>query len=135
VRNPITQHRATQLRNSSTDAERRLWRFIRQRQLNGYRFRRQVPIGCYIADFVCFEARLIVELDGGQHSQSRAYDARRERFLTGEGYQVLRFWNNDVLQNMDGVFQVLMKAVGTGLRGCPSAPSLTLPRGAGEGKR
>ena len=91
--------RARTLRREMTEAEKRLWQILRSRQTEGYRFRRQVPIGGFIADFVCHEARLIVEIDGGQHDPSSEAEASRTRFLEAEGYRVLRFWNNEVLDN------------------------------------
>ena len=91
-----------------TDAERRLWQSLRQRQLNGYKFRRQQPLGPYIVDFVCFEARLIVELDGSQHQQQEAYDHARDAWLRQQGYRVLRFWNNAVFENHDGVLMSIL---------------------------
>src|SRR5215831_6412328 len=96
------RERARMLRREMTEAEKRLWQVLRSRQTEGYRFRRQVPIGRFVADFVCHEARLIVEIDGGQHDPSSELEARRTRFLEGEGYRVLRFWNNEVLANPDG---------------------------------
>ena len=95
--------RARALRREMTEAEKRLWQMLRSRQTEGYRFRRQVPIGRVIADFVCHEARLIVEIDGGQHDPSLELEASRTRLLEGEGYRVLWFWNNEVLGNPDGV--------------------------------
>ena len=86
-----------------TEAEQRLWRMLRSRQTEGYRFRRQVPIGRFTADFVCHAARLIVEIDGGQHDLSTKEEAGRTRFLGGERYRVLRFWDNEVLDNPEGV--------------------------------
>lgn len=94
--------RTRTLRREMTEAEKRLWQRLRFRQTHGFRFRRQVPIGSFIADFVCHEARLIVEIDGGQHDPASDYEFRRTRFLEGEGYRVLRFWNNEVLENPDG---------------------------------
>ena len=99
--------RARTLRRQLTVAEESLWRRLRSRQTEGYRFRRQVPIGRFIADFVCHEARLIVEVDGGQHDPSSELEASRTRFLESEGYCVLRFWNNEVLDNPDGVHMVI----------------------------
>ncbi len=88
-----------------TDAERALWQKLRDKQLCGLRFRRQAPIGDYITDFACFNPRLIIELDGGQHAQAEnlKHDAARTEWLEGQGFQVIRFWNNDVLQNIEGV--------------------------------
>jgi very-short-patch-repair endonuclease len=95
--------RTRSLRQNMTEAERRIWQILRMRQSNGYKFRRQVPIGRYIADFVCREARLIIEIDGGQHDHSSAGEAERSAFLQSEGYRILRFWNNEVLENLEGV--------------------------------
>src|SRR5215472_2438597 len=100
---PGAHRRARTLRRAMTEAERRLWQMLRSRQTQGYRFRRQVPIGGFIADFAFHEARLIVEIDGGQHDSSAEEKASRTRFLEGEGYRVLRFWNNEVLDNPEGV--------------------------------
>jgi very-short-patch-repair endonuclease len=94
-----------------TDAERRLWHYLRQRQLNGFHFRKQCPVGPYIADFACLQAKLIIELDGGQHADS-ARDAARDCWFTAHGYRTLRFWNNDVLQNTDGVVLNITAALG-----------------------
>ena len=97
------RRRARDLRNGATDAERHLWRHLRGRQLEGFRFRRQVPIGGYVVDFVCPQARLIVELDGGQHLEQIAYDERRTAVLIGLGYRVARYWNDDVLLRTEDV--------------------------------
>ena len=104
--------RARSLRQSMTEAERRLWQILRSHQMTGYKFRRQVPIGRYIADFVCHEARLIVEIDGGQHDRSSPQEAERSGFLEKEGYRILRFWNNEVLANPDGVHQTIADELG-----------------------
>ena len=103
-----------------TEAERRLWQILRSHQMTGYKFRRQVPIGRYIADFVCHEARLIVEIDGGQHDRSSPQEAERSGFLEKEGYRILRFWNNEVLANPDGVHQTIAGEQG---RITPTQPS------------
>ena len=97
---------AGRLRVNQTDAETVLWNCIRNRQIDGYKFARQVPINGYICDFVCREHGLILEMDGGQHNESAA-DAVRDRRLTEQGYRVLRFWNNDVLGNIEGVLTVI----------------------------
>jgi len=94
--------RARALRRDMADAEKSLWRLLRSRQIDGHRFRRQVPLGRYIADFVCHDACVIIELDGGQHDGS-PQEAERSRFLQEEGYRILRFWNNEVLSNLEGV--------------------------------
>ena len=111
MRNPITQNRARSLRNQATDTERHLWRHLRNRQLAGHRFRRQVSVGSYIADFTCLEAKLIVELDGGQHQEQAAYDARRDWQLEAEGFRVLRFWDNQVFQETQAVLEVILRAL------------------------
>lgn len=102
---------ARQLRKNPTDAERRLWRQLKQRQIGNVKFRRQQPIGPFIVDFVCFERRLIIEVDGGQHAEHVSYDQHRTRWLETQGYRVLRFWNNDVLANTAIVAQAILDAV------------------------
>jgi very-short-patch-repair endonuclease len=99
---------ARQLRVNQTDAETVFWNRIRNRQIDGHKFVRQVPILGYICDFVCRECRLIVEIDGGQHNES-ATDAIRDRRLAEQGYKVVRFWNNDVLGNIEGVLMVVQQ--------------------------
>jgi very-short-patch-repair endonuclease len=108
-RDPTSFARA--LRKSSTDAERLLWSRLRAGRCEGLKFRRQQPIGRYIVDFVCLERRLVVELDGGQHAlpEDRRKDCERDAWLEKEGYTVLRFWNNEVLANTDGVLEVIRK--------------------------
>jgi very-short-patch-repair endonuclease len=87
-------NRARELRKNPTDAERKLWAHLRLRQIGGYKFRRQHPLGPYIVDFVCIEKKLIVEVDGGQHDEKRFYDAKRDKWLEEKGFKVIRFWNN-----------------------------------------
>jgi very-short-patch-repair endonuclease len=100
---------AKQLRSNSTDLERLLWSRLRANRLTGFKFRRQLPIGPYIVDFACCEARLIVELDGGQHAETVLQDASRDDWLGEQGFRVLRFWNNDVLENLDGVLMRILE--------------------------
>src|SRR5689334_5799100 len=102
---------ARRLRRNQTDAERVLWFRLRDRRLNGLKFKRQVPIDRYVVDFCCSEARLIIELDGGQHATRITEDANRTKVLDAMGYLVLRFWNNDVLQNIDGVLEELLNTL------------------------
>jgi len=102
--------RARALRARMTDAERKLWFALRDRRFAHFKFRRQVPLGRYVADFVCFDARLVVEVDGGQHAQSMR-DKLRDRWLVANGFRVLRFWNNDVLSNLDGVSTRIAEAL------------------------
>jgi very-short-patch-repair endonuclease len=98
--------RARQLRRERTEAEDKLWYALREK-LPAYKWRFQVPFHPYYADFACLKARLIIEVDGGQHDEAGARDARRTRFLEAKGYRVLRFWNNDVLENPDGVLEAI----------------------------
>ena len=104
---------ARMLRNRSTDAERALWRRLRTRQISGVKFRRQAPIGSFIVDFISYDARIVIELDGGQHATSPQYqrDVERDRWLEEQGFLVLRFWNSDVLLNMDGVLSRLLDVI------------------------
>jgi very-short-patch-repair endonuclease len=103
--------RARDLRRAQTPAEVRLWSRLRGRKLLGAKFRRQVPVGRYIADFLCKDARLIIEADGGQHADAVAYDAARTAWLEAAGYQVLRFWNMDILNDTDAVMETIAEAV------------------------
>ena len=107
-----TAARAKRLRRDSTDAERALWRHLRNKRLLGYKFRRQAPIGQYIVDFVCFSQNLIVELDGGQHLTQRDYDAKRTEWLQSRGFRVLRFWDNEALGDVDSVLERIMLELG-----------------------
>jgi very-short-patch-repair endonuclease len=105
---------AKRLRRDSTDAERALWFRLRDRRLDGRKFRRQVPIEGYVVDFLCVDAHLIIELDGGQHVVQAAADMKRTKVLEAAGYLVLRFWNNDVLGNMDGVLETIVATLRPG---------------------
>lgn len=116
------------LRRNETDAERKLWMHFRSRQMNGFKFRRQQPIGRYIVDFFCPEQRLVIELDGGHHADQVQADQRRTEFLTKAGYRVLRFWDNEVLTDTEAVLQKIVNELNH-----PS-PS-PLPQGAREGMR
>jgi len=99
--------RARALRKNQTDAEKLLWKHLRNRQLNGYRFRRQVPMGRYIVDFTCASLKLVIELDGSQHMSNTDYDERRTQYLTTQGYKVVRFWNNELLHHTDSVLEAI----------------------------
>lgn len=112
----------SRLRTNPTDAEKYLWHSLRNRQLAGFKFRRQHPIPPYIVDFVCLERRLIVELDGGQYAEAVIYDASRTVFLEGLGYRVLRFWNNDVLGNMQAVLEETLRELSASPSPRPSPP-------------
>jgi very-short-patch-repair endonuclease len=106
-----TTAKARKLRNNLTDCETILWRQLRFRQVGGYKFRRQRPIGPYIVDFICLERWLVVEVDGGQHNDSQPLDARRDAWLRSQGYEVLRFWNNEILTEIDGVKEEIFQAL------------------------
>jgi very-short-patch-repair endonuclease len=106
-----------------------LWKGLRE-TLPDYKWRRQMPVGPYFADFACFAAKLIIELDGGQHATATEYDDRRTRFLEAQGYRVLRFWNNDVLSNVDGV----MHSVAEHLPTSPSRGFAAHPSPIGRGR-
>jgi crossover junction endodeoxyribonuclease RuvC len=125
---------ARKLRHEGTEAEKRVWRLLRAHQI-GAKFRRQQPIEGYIVDFVCFEHRLVVEIDGGQHSDADDHEKRWIRCLAANGFRILRFWNNDVMENEEGVYERIM----TELRAAPApspsryaGPSLSR-EGRGEG--
>jgi very-short-patch-repair endonuclease len=101
---------AQQLRRNMTDAERTLWQHLRQRQVEGIKFRRQAPIGKYIVDFVCHQVKVIIELDGGQHNDEKniQYDEARSQWLNSQGYFVQRYWNNEVFENIDGIVESIL---------------------------
>jgi very-short-patch-repair endonuclease len=99
---------ARKLRRASTDAERLLWSRLRARQLDGHKFVTQFQIGNAVADFACRSAKLVVELDGGQHADAVEADAERTRIIEAHGYRVIRFWNNDVTENLDGVLETIL---------------------------
>jgi very-short-patch-repair endonuclease len=104
---------ARKLRRDMTIAERALWRLLRARQLSGYKFRRQQPIDYYIVDFICFTHRIVIEVDGGQHGINLDYDDRRTRHLEKQGFRVVRFWNNEVLENSEGVCLKILEVLAT----------------------
>src|SRR5438874_2252460 len=110
IRTPL-QPLARGLRRTQTDAENRLWYHLRNRQLGGAKFRRQFPIGSYVVDLVCLESRLIVELDGGQHSEQVERDERRTAFLEAQGFRILRFWNNQALAETEAVLTTILVAL------------------------
>ena len=106
----VRTERSRRLRSNATDAERALWRRLRSRSLDGHKFVRQEPIGPYTVDFICREARLIIEVDGGQHADNQ-HDVIRDQWLARHNYKVLRFWNNDVLGNVAGVLETITSAL------------------------
>jgi very-short-patch-repair endonuclease len=103
--------RVRRLRKNPTEAEQRLWKNLRLRQLGGFRFRRQQPLGEYIVDFVCFERRLIIEVDGGQHSEKMSYDSERDEWLKAQGFSILRFWNHQVLTEIESVKEIIYNSL------------------------
>ncbi len=103
--------RARELRKNMTDAERKLWNHLRNRQLGGLKFRRQHPIGKYVVDFVCFEKKIVIEVDGSQHLENRIYDAERTEWLEKQGFKVIRVWNNDVLNEIEVVLEELYEEI------------------------
>lgn len=105
--------RARNLRKASTEQERIIWGLVRNRQLNGLKFVRQYPIGKYIADFACRRLKLVIELDGGQHNEDDNinYDNERTKYMEAEGYRVIRFWNNEIDNNLEGVYERLLEII------------------------
>ncbi|MGH8581802.1 MAG: endonuclease domain-containing protein [Gammaproteobacteria bacterium] len=126
---PAALKRARKLRAEMSDAERWLWRNLRKRQVGAYRFRRQHPLGRHIVDFVRLEARLVIEVDGGQHVEGKEYDRQRSTWLEQKGYRVLRFWNHEVLTETEAV----LLAIDQVLQGRTQPPSPPSPcQGEGE---
>lgn len=122
---PVQIRRSRQLRADMTEAERELWRRLGRGQLQGWKFRRQVPVGPYFVDFLCLEARLIVEVDGGQHLELDAeHDQGRDAWLRSQGFRVVRFWNNQVLGEIEGVLESIMQQL--------TPPPGPLPQGEGK---
>ncbi|MDP2196485.1 MAG: endonuclease domain-containing protein [Rhodocyclaceae bacterium] len=103
--------RAKSLRTNQTDAEQRLWHHLRAHRFMGIKFKRQKPVGNYIVDFVCFAPKLVVEIDGGQHAEQVVYDRRRDAYLQSEGFTVLRFWNNQILNETEAVLESIRHTV------------------------
>jgi very-short-patch-repair endonuclease len=123
------------LRRQQTDAERKLWFALRDRRLEGFKFVRQEEVAGYVADFICRERKLIIEADGGQHKESIS-DSRRDKKLLAEGYRVLRFWNNDILRNRDGVVETILAALRTEIAAPhPACATLRPPSPRKDGER
>jgi len=118
----VLKDRARDMRRDPTEAEKRMLRLLRDRRLGSFKFRRQEPIGSYIVDFVCFDSKLIIELDGSQHAES-GYDAQRDAWFASRGFTVLRFWNSEVLGNPVGVQHAVGNEVGAGMVGVALPPS------------
>ena len=128
-RRPVDKRivRARKLRRDTTGAEKKLWPYLKQMQPVSFHFRRQATIGPYFADFACHALRLVIEIDGGQHGEN-ASDAARTRYLESQGYRVLRFWNNDVLNNAEGVAEVISAAIAQRV---PPTPDPSPPQAGG----
>lgn len=126
---PTLKHRRRALRKNQTDAEKALWAHLRNKQFHGLRFFRQYSIGSYILDFYCPSIKVAIELDGGQHNETggKAYDALRSEYLKDKGINVLRFWNNEVLLNMDGILYKVEEKCN------PSQPPLNIRGGLAKG--
>ncbi|MEX2649392.1 MAG: DUF559 domain-containing protein [Alphaproteobacteria bacterium] len=120
---PATRETIARLRANMTDAEHRLWAALRRKQAFGARFRRQYPIGRYIVDFVCLPARLVIEVDGGQHASDGPRDERRTAWLRSQGFTVIRYWNNDVLDELESVVASIQHHLGNALASPPPSPS------------
>jgi len=116
---------AKNLRNNPTDTENALWLYLKNKQIEGVKFRRQQPIGNYIVDFVSFEKQLVIELDGGQHSETVHSDEARDEWLRKEGFTVLRFWDNEIFENREGVLEIIREK-------CLSPAPLSPPAGGGD---
>ena len=129
------QSKARYLRRNQTDVERTFWSMLRNRQVSGLKFRRQVPIGNFIVDFVCLDLKFIIELDGGQHAMTVKKDIVRTKYLESKGYKVIRFWNNEVIENLEGVFDTLTLALSQRERELTSELVInSLPEGEGIGE-
>ena len=113
----MLRERAKQMRSAPTEAEDRLWQILRAKRLAGFKFKRQLPIDHYIVDFACPKQRLIIEADGGQHAESGT-DARRDAYFRAQGFRVLRFWNNDIFNNEEGVLTSILDALQAPLPAC-----------------
>ncbi len=129
MRGDTLKHLARILRKNMTDAERLMWKHLRNRRLDEWKFRRQHPIGKFIVDFVCLEKKLIVEVDGGQHAQNLEADAKRTEYLRQKGYRILRFWNNEVLQETESVLNSILLALSEYV---PLTPTLSPKTGERE---
>ena len=124
----MSKERARALRKSMTDAERLLWRHLRNRELGGWKFRRQYPVGPFIVDFICSEKNVVIEVDGGQHAENEELDFQRSAYLNKMGYRVVRFWNNEVLQETEGVLTAIFEILANDNQNSPS-PQPSPPSG------
>ncbi|MGP8050391.1 MAG: endonuclease domain-containing protein [Desulfobaccales bacterium] len=116
----MSNQRAKALRKRLTDAEKLLWRHLRNREMGGWKFRRQFPVGPFIVDFICVEKNLVIEVDGGPHAEKEEEDNRRSSYLNRMGYRVFRFWNNQVLQETEAVLEAIFAILADGKENSPS---------------
>ena len=116
----MTRQFVRTLRKRMTDAERRLWYYLRDRRLGGWKFRRQYPVGPYIVDFICPEKNVVIEVDGGQHAENEEMDLQRSAYLNKMGYRVFRFWNNQVLQETEAILEAILAILAEGKQNSPS---------------
>ena len=119
----MPSQRARALRQRMTDAERLLWRHLRNRELGGWKFKRQYPVGPFIVDFICVEKNIVIEVDGGQHAENEELDLQRSAYLNKMGYRVLRFWNNQVLQETEAVLEAIFAILANGKQNSPAHPN------------
>ena len=124
----MPNQRARALRRRMTDAERLLWRHLRNREMGGWKFRRQYPVGPFIVDFICVEKNVVIEVDGGQHAENEELDTQRSAYLNKMGYRVLRFWNNEVLQETEAVLTAIFAILANSKQNSPS-PQPSPPSG------
>jgi very-short-patch-repair endonuclease len=124
----LVRELAKALRKRMTDAERRLWRYLRNRELGGWKFRRQYPVGPYIVDFICVEKNLVIEVDGGKPAENEELDIQRSEYLNKLGYRVFRFWNNQVLPETEAVLEKILAILMNEKRNSPS-PQPSPPSG------
>ena len=128
----MSKQSARALRKRMTDAERLLWRHLRNRELDSWKFRRPYPVGSFIVDFICLEKNLVIEVDGGPYAENEEQDIQRAAYLNRMGYRVFRFWNNQVMQETEGVLEAILAILSNTDQNCPS-PQPSPPRG-GEGE-
>ncbi len=118
----MPRQRARAFGKREADAERFLWRDLRNRELGGWKFRRQYPVGAFIVDFICVEKNVVIEVDGGQHAENEALDLQRSAYLNKMGYRVLRFWNNEVLQETEAVLMAIFAILADTAKKSPTPP-------------
>ena len=116
----MTRQLARALRKRMTDAERKLWRHLRNRELGGWKFKRQYPVGSFIVDFICLEKNVVIEVDGGHHAENEELDIQRSAYLNKMGYRVVRFWNNEVLQETEAVLEAIFAILANSKQNSPS---------------